>query len=286
MYKGIIKEMSSRVASVIINTLFPRRCAVCGKIISNRNDDKYNKKNADKSRKKYSGNESTCQNSEREYTGENEDKSRLICSECEEGLLYIKEPTCKKCGRQLKDETKVYCDSCSMAQFSFDRGISVFIYGDLIRKSIHDFKYHNRRENAEFYGMAIMENCGKLINLWQPDALIPVPIHKKRYIKRGYNQSEVLAESITKYTGVRTVSDAVCRIKKTKPQKNLDKSERENNLRNAFAVKMSKLEGIKTVILIDDIYTTGSTIDSLARMLRAAGVQNIYFICLSTSVTI
>jgi ComF family protein len=111
----------------------------------------------------------------------------------------------------------------------------------------------------------------------QADALVPVPVHATRKKTRGFNQAEILARVIGKKLGIPVIPEMLVRNKKTLPQKDLSAAERLKNLSGAFA--MGEIpEGIRSVILVDDIYTTGSTIEACARALRASGISRIYFV--------
>ena len=115
----------------------------------------------------------------------------------------------------------------------------------------------------------------------QPDMLLPVPVHKKRLQQRGYNQAELIAKELGVHARIPVVTDWLCRQENTLPQKELSAQERFQNLQGAFAVKEAELyTNINCVIIIDDIYTTGSTIEACSQVMRKIGVQNIYFLCL------
>lgn len=141
------------------------------------------------------------------------------------------------------------------------------------------FKYHNKREYSDFYADDIARHLGYSIQAWNADILIPVPIHQIRKRKRGYNQAELLAKKIGNKIGIPVDSEKLFRIKKTLPQKELNDIERRKNLEDAFHVDKNVVQ-YKKAIIIDDIYTTGSTIDACAKALKAAGVKYVYFICL------
>ena len=114
-----------------------------------------------------------------------------------------------------------------------------------------------------------------------PDMLLPVPVHKKRLQQRGYNQAELIAKELGVHAKIPVVTDWLCRQENTLPQKELSAQERFQNLQGAFAVKEAELyTNINCVIIIDDIYTTGSTIEACSQVMRKIGVQNIYFLCL------
>ena len=124
------------------------------------------------------------------------------------------------------------------------------------------------------------EKLGKTIRGWQAQALIPVPIHKERRRKRGYNQAELLADRLGKRMGIPVRNDLIVRCKKTIPQKNLKGAERENNLKRAFKIRRNDVK-LSTIIIIDDIYTTGSTVDEMAEMLGQLGIDKIYVLTLA-----
>lgn len=115
---------------------------------------------------------------------------------------------------------------------------------------------------------------------WKPEALVPVPIHPSRERQRGYNQAELLAREVSVRTGIPVYGDIVARKKKTAPQKNLDNVQRQNNLKRAFKILRNDVK-LNTIVIIDDIYTTGSTIDMLTATLQAAGIRNVYFAVLA-----
>ena len=142
-------------------------------------------------------------------------------------------------------------------------------------------KYHGRQEYASYYGRMMYKVHKEWIQKIQPDMLLPVPVHKKRLQQRGYNQAELIAKELGVHAKIPVVTDWLCRQENTLPQKELSAQERFQNLQGAFAVKEAELyTNINCVIIIDDIYTTGSTIEACSQVMRKIGVQNIYFLCL------
>ena len=166
-----------------------------------------------------------------------------------------------------------------MAVHSFEQGRSLFLYQS-VAASIYRFKYAGRQEYASFYGEQIVRELGGTIRAWRPDALVPVPIHFTRRRERGYNQAEVLAGEIGKRTGIPVERSLLGRVKKTLPQKLLDDAGRQNNLKRAFKINRNDVK-LKRAIVVDDIYTTGSTMDEAARVLKGAGVREVYFVTLA-----
>ena len=138
-------------------------------------------------------------------------------------------------------------------------------------------KYHNKREYLDFYAQAAAARYGKRIGKMGVDALIPVPVHPSKMRTRGFNQAGILAEKIGEILELPVYSDCLKRSRKTEPQKNLSPRERFKNLEHAFAAEAMPA-GVRSVMLIDDIYTTGSTIEACTRALRKNTIENVYFL--------
>ena len=199
---------------------------------------------------------------------------------CLSRLVFIQDPYCLRCGRPLSDEGAEYCPACRKRTWTFKQNLPLLLYNDAARFSISHFKYHGRQEFALPYARLFMERHGEELGALHAEALIPVPIHKSRLRKRGYNQAALLAYELEKLSGIPCREDILIRSKHTGAQKELNRKERLSNMQNAFRLK-TKPEGIQTVILVDDIFTTGSTLESCSRVLKKAGIRQIYTITLS-----
>ena len=160
--------------------------------------------------------------------------------------------------------------------------MAVFQYSDELRESIYRFKYYNQRTYAKFYGRAMARYKRQIKDLGI-QILIPVPISRKRKITRGYNQAELMAQALGRELNLPVDSGYLLREKNTLPQKELNEKERRNNLKNAFKISENVIK-YKKVLLVDDIYTTGSTIDACALVLKQAGAEKVYFISLCIGV--
>lgn len=198
----------------------------------------------------------------------------MICEKCVPLLPLNCGHQCEKCGKPVEDAEEL-CHDCIESEHVFTKGMGIFLYDDIMRTSIHKFKYQGRREYGRFYGSAAWKYGKEQLERWNPQVLIPVPVHKSRKAERGYNQAEVIARVLADQMGIPVASDVVIRIKKTKAQKDLSPEERKKNLESAFAKGKSSLLW-KRVLLIDDIYTTGSTADAVSKILRASGAEEIY----------
>lgn len=222
---------------LFLNALYPRRCPVCDGIVM--------------------------------------PKGHFVCQECHKKLSYVRQPICKKCGKELISDRMEYCPDCLRHQRSFDYGLALLNYNEAARHSMAKIKYNNKRQYLEFYGAAISRRFEKQILRMRADALIPVPVHPSRRRKRGFNQAELLAREIGRRLDIPVCRDLLVRTRKTLPQKELNPAERLKNLEQAFQVRKAA-GNIRSVILVDDIYTTGSTAEACTRALRQAGVEHVY----------
>ncbi len=207
-------------------------------------------------------------------------KETFLCSRCSKiRPQLIKEPRCKKCGKQISVMEKEYCYDCTKFQHAFSSGIGLFLYQEPLKGALMRFKFHGRKEYGIFLGRLMRTYGASFLAQIQPDVIIPVPIHKKKYYTRGYNQAEVLAREMSRGLSIPVRTDLVLRKKFTKAQKELGKKERKKNLEKAFCVN-SQAAQYERVLLVDDIYTTGSTIHAIGKKLREQGVEQVYFISL------
>ncbi len=208
----------------------------------------------------------------------------LICQNCVKDVFVIAEPKCQKCGKALRSRDKLFCWECSKKERFFDRAVALFEHQGKIRESIYRFKYKNQRAYAAYYGDMAIRQYGELIKSWKIDAIVPVPIHKKREVKRGYNQARVFAKEIAKRSGLVMMDDIIIRKINTNPQKNLSDSGRYFNLQGAFGINTEKIKKVKNILLVDDIFTTGSTVDMCSRILKKAGAKKVYVLCISAGI--
>ena len=196
-----------------------------------------------------------------------------VCSKCAPKVRFLTDPVCMVCGKKV-EEGKVYCYDCTRKKHAFIRNYAVFVYAD-IRESLYRFKYNGRAEYAEYYAKAAYRCLGRQLSGLGAQALVPIPLHPSKKRKRGYNQAEEFASELSKLSGIPVYMDLVKRKKKTKPLKTLNVSERQNNLKKAFLFMQNDVK-LDTIILIDDIYTTGATLDAVAAVCHEAGIARVY----------
>ncbi len=209
-----------------------------------------------------------------------------ICPSCRRKLaeLEVQDLVCLCCGRPIEDEQQEYCRDCQNPRV-FNRGASVWLHREPVSTSLYQFKYHNQRAFAPIYARTLVARYERLIKSWRAQCLIPVPLHPRRQRQRGYNQAELLARELGKLLNLPVAAHAVERVKYTQPQKVLNGPGRRKNLHQAFRAN-PPVHPVKRVIVVDDIYTTGSTIEEVGRALKEVGVEKIYFLTVSTSSTL
>lgn len=186
------------------------------------------------------------------------------------------------CGKPLDEEEKEFCRDCTQNKKVFYQGRSLWVHRDLVKKSIYKFKYKSHRVYAKTYAKLLVEENLDFLEYWKPDYIIPIPIHAHRRKIRGYNQSEVLSEAICSCfdTGVSYKTDWISRRKETAFQKTLDYTDRRKNLDGAFEyISSERVHG--TVLVVDDIYTTGATIQEIAKILNKRGAEAVIFLTIS-----
>ena len=207
----------------------------------------------------------------------------MVCPGCLEKLQVMEGFHCKKCGKFIQQEEKEFCDDCLLVCHGFEEGYGIFPYGGWVQQSMIRFKFHGRAQCGVFYGKMMAAAAQRTVSRWNPSMILPVPMYRKKQKKRGYNQAEILAREVGKHLDIPVRTDLVRRIRNTKPQKDMTLQMRRKNLRDAFGVS-SELTGCGNILLIDDIYTTGSTIDAIAKILKQRGAGKIYFLTACTGI--
>lgn len=204
-----------------------------------------------------------------------------IHKECFEKLPFVKEDYCEKCGTKVVHGAKL-CTACETGGRVFDRGRSLFLYEDPVREALLGLKYSSKKEYGDFFAFAASTVLRDWIRGINPDCIIPVPVHRERYRERGYNQAEVIARGISERTGIPVRTDVLVRQKNTKAQKELSAIERKVNLLRAFGIE-NVLQNNETVLLIDDIFTTGTTSEACSWTLKTkGGAGKVYVLCMCT----
>jgi ComF family protein len=199
-----------------------------------------------------------------------------VCDGCWAATSRTIGPVCDACGDPLASwrvvtPTEGVCRRCRVAPPAFDRGRAAGEYDGTLREIIHAFKYDGRRSLARPLA-AMMRTAGSEL-LRDADFVVPVPLHPWRRLRRGFNQAEDLAACLE-----RPVVAALGRARATRPQSGLTARQRRRNVRNAFRLSRRLRAGVlqnRTVVLVDDVRTTGATLDACARVLKNAGARHV-----------
>lgn len=206
----------------------------------------------------------------------------LVCKECLQGLPFMSGQRCKVCSKTIPDNEE-YCEDCKTANHAYTKGMSVFRYEGVVSDAIIRFKYHGRRDYDKVFGFWMVRCLKDWVRENEIEVIVPVPIHKKRRRKRGYNQTELIGKIMALELGLEYNDTSIIRSKNTIPQKKLSVLERLANIRNAFSYRDNRLKN-KRVLIIDDIYTTGVTVDILSICILESGADKVYFATLSQGI--
>ncbi|MBN1824433.1 MAG: ComF family protein [Endomicrobiales bacterium] len=208
------------------------------------------------------------------------DDELRVCAECRKRIELIDGLFCNKCGTPLPDGG-AHCYRCRKEEKKHFESIrSACRYEGLVRGLVHKFKYKGRAYIDEYFGRLMTEVFEREKLSGEIDAIVPVPMHPLKKYVRGYDQSELLAAKISRKTGKR-VLNALRRKKRTKPQFALKKNERNRNVEGSFACVAPEEVSRKGILLVDDVVTTGATIEECAKTLKKSGAGKVYALTLA-----
>lgn len=196
----------------------------------------------------------------------------FICDNCMSSLPFIKGSTCVKCGVMQHDTAMPVCHTCRKYNHSFSGSFTPLVYKDTVRHAILSMKLHERENHCHAFAFLITKRimeCG----FPHIDFITYVPLSKESFLKRGFNQSDLIAKDCGKILNL-PVIDTIIRIDGTPRQSSLSLPLRRKNVKKAFKGKDLHLSG--TALLIDDIYTTGSTMDYISSLLLKMGCDKVY----------
>ncbi len=208
--------------------------------------------------------------------------STWFCANCKAALSYITPPVCNKCGYPIAKQAS-FCHQCQTNPLNYlnaVRSAAFFDYGAL-KTAIHQFKYQGITILYRDFA-PMLADCYSNHQL-NSDVIVPVPLHKSRYKERGYNQAALLAQGLSKLIGLPVNHKALVRHRITKTQMTLKAAERKINVSNAFVCQSTALKG-KKILLIDDVCTTGATLDACAQALKQANASAVYGLTLARAV--
>lgn len=246
MYRRIVLYITRQ----FLPLLFPRHCPLCGKLVP---------------------------------------YGSFIHKNCHNELPWIHSPVCMRCGKPVSSATQEYCYDCRVFPKSFRRGTALFLYNKKTRPVMSAFKYQNKRILADFFVQELLAYRLSLLESFGINAVVPIPIHKNKYKKRGYNQAALLSARLASSLNLSHYPDMLIRSVDTLPQKQFSPQARLNNLKKAFFFnsRYDKLLSQTTslsVLLVDDIYTSGATMEACTRILLEAGISEVYILSICIGV--
>jgi ComF family protein len=207
-------------------------------------------------------------------------EGNFICPSCLNSLPRIKPPLCPRCG--LPQSSAKICPACAEWEAEIDGIRSPFRFDGVVRQAIHELKYRNLRAIAGLFARLL--NDYLTTNPIPGEVLVPVPLHPKRLRERGYNQSQLLARELAKLNKLPLIDDCLIRAHHSPPQaRTANASERRSNVADAFACRDQRLKG-KAVLLIDDVSTSGATLDGCARALKEGGATSVWGLVLAREI--
>jgi len=199
------------------------------------------------------------------------EKGTLLCAKCRDEFELVEPPLCPHCGRPRPNGR--LCPLCQRDPLQIDGVRAVAYFDGTLREAIHHFKYYNRQ--------ALAVPLGQLMgDYWErsplpAEIIVPVPLHPDRLRERGYNQATLLARELGKSIGLPVAEISLARVRATRPQVELRAQERKENVRDAFRCSNAELKG-KRILLIDDVCTTGATLEACSIALRQVGARSIW----------
>ncbi len=208
-----------------------------------------------------------------------------ICRECLAGFVRIREPMCSCCGRPFIFEatppatvssvSESLCRLCRVRFYAFDRARSFAVYDDALIEAVLLLKYEEVTRLGGWFAARLAELVLREAAEWRADVVVPVPLHRDRHRERGYNQAELIARPLARRLGLKLERYLLARTRPRPPQLVLSRTEHWKSVRGAYATRQGlKVDNLR-VLLVDDVLTTGATLDACARALKKAGAAAV-----------
>lgn len=204
----------------------------------------------------------------------------VVCESCWDRVKVI-DSACSRCGCPLGGKNEL-CKNCSGKNFKFSRARVLASYDQIVQNLIHLFKYRQKVSVGRRLAKMLAESVAQDSTFSGTNLIVPVPLHKSRMRERGYNQSAVIAKELSRTLGVPTRNDVLIRRHRTEEQAKLPAEEREKNVADAFAVRKPDQVSHKRILIVDDVLTTGSTLNACAQKLLEAGATEVFVATLAS----
>ena len=208
------------------------------------------------------------------------DSERFICSVCRKELLPYYKSFCELCGAYNVESGQI-CIHCFNNEYEFDKCRSVTRFNDVTKKLIHELKYNEMTQVADIFSSLAIDYLEKVKPFDRIDYVISVPLHIVRKRTRGYNQSEIIAKKIASHFNWSYVPSIIKKHKATLSQANLSAKARLTNVENAFSVDSKNRIEESNLLIIDDVFTTGSTVNEISRTLKRHHINKVYVLTMT-----
>ncbi|MBI5049896.1 MAG: ComF family protein [Nitrospirae bacterium] len=185
-------------------------------------------------------------------------------------------PACQVCGKPLISDVSIMCGECISDKPPFKSVRSFGVYDGALKEAINLLKYYGIKRLSKPLSDIMFR-----IKMPQVDALLPVPLYKRKLRQREFNQSAIFARHLSDYLGAELLIDCLVKVKETMPQVGLSAKERAKNIRGAFEVENKRFIQGKTLMLVDDVFTTGATVRECSKVLKRAGARDVHVVTLA-----
>lgn len=210
----------------------------------------------------------------------------VVCAACLGKVKFIEPPFCKRCALPFDGAISepFTCGYCHNLKFHFERAVAACKAEGVVRDCIHRLKYSRQMYFAPHLTDWLVGGARQRIEWREVDAIVPVPLHPRKQREREFNQAQVLAKALSMAVGVPVITNALRRVKDTGTQTRLSAGERRANLRDAFAARRPESVAGKRLVLVDDVFTTGATLDSCANVLTSMGAPSVVALAVARGV--
>ena len=198
-----------------------------------------------------------------------------LCESCMRDIKIIPAPHCIKCGRRVSSDKNI-CGECCSKTTHIDQGLSCCLYEGSIKESIHLFKYKGFTGLIDIFGELMASFLKKNSFEDRIDLIVPVPMHPSKRREKRYNHADILAHRLSRSFSVPTDCNNLKKIRWTSPQSEMDKKSRFDNIKDTFLVIDKNIFSGKNILVVDDVYTTGATVNECAKVLKKAGSCKVF----------
>lgn len=218
--------------------------------------------------------------------GARENGGPFLCGPCREDVVFINGPYCNRCGVPADisydyPHESFECGPCRRGNFVFDQARSLGVYDSVLKQLIRNFKYGKRSGAIREVDSLLDEYFSRAGDTYRGFGVVPVPLHVRKLKERGFDQAYLIAQSTARRLGLPLWDRVLTRVRETEPQARKDKGHRRENVRGAFRMDRAREAAGRDILLVDDVFTTGSTVNEIAKVLKKAGAGRVHVFTLA-----